>query len=105
MRGTLRSLLPAVAEALTPPDREGTDWDALGASSDEIREFALSGLTRRLKIVGVPLDTCPYSGRRGREPSRPLCSALATVSTASTAMITALATHHWQMAWISNSSR
>jgi ribonucleoside-diphosphate reductase beta chain len=55
VRGTLRSLLPAVAEALTPPDREGTDWDALGASSDEIREFALGGLTRRLKIVGVEL--------------------------------------------------
>ena len=55
VRGTLRSLLPAVADALTPPDREGTDWDALGASSDEIREFALGGLTRRLKIVGVEL--------------------------------------------------
>ena len=57
VRATLRSLLPAVAEALTPPDREGTDWDALGASSDEIREFALSGLSRRLSIVGVPLDS------------------------------------------------
>ena len=52
VRDTLRALLPAVAEALTPPDRDGTDWDALGASSEEIREFALSGLTRRLKIVG-----------------------------------------------------
>ena len=31
VRQTLRSLLPAVAQALTPPDREGTDWDALGA--------------------------------------------------------------------------
>jgi ribonucleoside-diphosphate reductase beta chain len=57
VRGTLRSLLPAVAAALTPPDREGTDWDALGASSEEIRDFAISGLTRRLKIVGVPLDS------------------------------------------------
>ena len=57
VRATLRSLLPAVAEALTPPDREGTDWDALGASSDEIREFALGGLTRRLAIVGVPLES------------------------------------------------
>ena len=57
VRSTLRSLLPAVAEALTPPDREGTDWDALGASSDEIREFAVNGLSRRLKIVGVPLDS------------------------------------------------
>jgi ribonucleoside-diphosphate reductase beta chain len=57
VRGTLRSLLPAVAEALTPPDREGTDWDALGASSEEIRDFAVGGLARRLKIVGVPLDS------------------------------------------------
>jgi ribonucleoside-diphosphate reductase beta chain len=57
VRNTLRGLLPAVAESLTPPDREGADWDALGASSEEIREFALGGLTRRLNIVGVPLDT------------------------------------------------
>ena len=54
-RSTLRALLPAVADALTPPDRDGTDWDALGASADEIREFALGGLTRRLKIIGVEL--------------------------------------------------
>jgi len=57
LRETLRSLLPAVAQALTPPDREGTDWQALGASADEIRDFALRGLTRRLDIVGVPLAT------------------------------------------------
>ena len=57
VRGTLRALLPAVSQALTPPDREGTDWNALGASADEIREFALSGLTRRLNVVGVPLET------------------------------------------------
>lgn len=57
VRQTLRELLPAVAEALTPPDREGTDWDALGASSDEVREFALNGLSRRLAIVGVPLSS------------------------------------------------
>jgi ribonucleoside-diphosphate reductase beta chain len=57
VRAVLRSLLPAVAEALTPPEREGTDWDALGASADEIRDFAVSGLSRRLNIVGVPLDS------------------------------------------------
>jgi ribonucleoside-diphosphate reductase beta chain len=55
VRGTLAALLPAVAESLTPPDRDGTDWDALGASAQEIREFALGGLTRRLKIIGVEL--------------------------------------------------
>jgi ribonucleoside-diphosphate reductase beta chain len=57
VRATLRELLPSVAEALTPPDREGTDWDALGASAEEIREFALGGLTRRLDVIGVPLSS------------------------------------------------
>jgi ribonucleoside-diphosphate reductase beta chain len=55
VRGTLRELLPAVAESLTVP--EGADASELGASMEEIRAFALGGLTRRLEIVGVPLDT------------------------------------------------
>jgi ribonucleoside-diphosphate reductase beta chain len=57
VRETLRLLLPAVASALAPPDTDGTDFEALGATSDEIRDFALSGLTRRLNVIGVPLDT------------------------------------------------
>lgn len=57
VRVTLRELLPAVADSLTPPDREGTDWDALGAGAEEIREFALGGLTRRLNVIGVPLSS------------------------------------------------
>ncbi len=56
IRTTLGDLLPLVAESLTPPDSDSdTDWDALGASSDEIREFALGGLMRRLDIIGVSL--------------------------------------------------
>jgi ribonucleoside-diphosphate reductase beta chain len=55
IRSKLHELLPAVANALAPPDQEGTDWEALGASSDEIRRFALDGLTRRLNIIGVPM--------------------------------------------------
>jgi len=56
IRSTLAELLPAVAESLTPPDRDtDTDWDALGAGSDEIREFAVGGLTRRLEVIGAPL--------------------------------------------------
>jgi ribonucleoside-diphosphate reductase beta chain len=55
VRRTVRGLLPAVAESLTPP--EGADASVLGASADELRAFALGGLTRRLNIVGVPLDT------------------------------------------------
>ncbi len=55
VRGTLRELLPAVAESLTPP--AGADASVLGASTEELRRFALDGLTRRLNIIGVPIDT------------------------------------------------
>jgi ribonucleoside-diphosphate reductase beta chain len=55
VRATLRELLPAVAESLKPP--EGADASVLGASAEELRGFALDGLTRRLNIVGVPIDT------------------------------------------------
>lgn len=58
IREMLRRLLPSVAQSLAPSDEpDGPDLDALGVSGDEIREFALGGLTRRLDIVGVPLST------------------------------------------------
>ena len=57
IRRTLRQLLPDAAAALAPPDSQGTDWEALGASSTAIHEYALKGLARRLNIIGVPLDT------------------------------------------------
>jgi ribonucleoside-diphosphate reductase beta chain len=58
VRETLRDLLPSVAASLTPPST-GSDRDfaALGASSEDIRDFALAGLTRRLEIIGVPLSS------------------------------------------------
>ena len=34
----------------------GTRLRGLGVSTDEVREFALGGLTRRLEIIGVPLS-------------------------------------------------
>ena len=55
VRATLRELLPAVAESLTPPS--GADTADLGASAEELRTFALGGLTRRLGIIGVPIET------------------------------------------------
>ena len=56
IRSTLAELLPLVAESLNPPgDGDGDDFDALGVSAEEVREFALSGLTRRLEIIGTPL--------------------------------------------------
>jgi ribonucleoside-diphosphate reductase beta chain len=58
IRATLRELLPAVAASLSPPDTGGdADFAALGASADDIRAFALDGLTRRLDIIGVPLSS------------------------------------------------
>ena len=56
VRETLRELLPSVAESLKPPG-DGDATDLLGVTQDDIREYALAGLTRRLKIVGVPLET------------------------------------------------
>jgi ribonucleoside-diphosphate reductase beta chain len=56
VRQTLRDLLPSVAASLAPPDTgSGRDFAAIGASSEDIRAFALGGLTRRLEIIGVPL--------------------------------------------------
>ena len=56
IEATLSELLPVVADSLTPPERaSAADWDVLGASAGEIREFALGGLTRRLEIIGVSL--------------------------------------------------
>jgi ribonucleoside-diphosphate reductase beta chain len=54
VRQTLRELLPSVAASLAPPDT-GSDFAAIGATSEAIRDFALGGLTRRLDIIGVPL--------------------------------------------------
>ena len=58
MRETLRELLPAVANSLKPPgDAPSSSGELLGVTEDEIRQFALDGLTRRLEIIGVPLAT------------------------------------------------
>src|SRR4051794_15680543 len=56
VRETLRELLPAVAESLKLPGN-GDASSVLGVSEDDLRQFALSGLTRRLSIIGVPLET------------------------------------------------
>ena len=55
VRVTLRELLPAVAESLRPPG-DGADG-VLGVTEDDLRSFALDGLTRRLAIIGVPIET------------------------------------------------
>jgi ribonucleoside-diphosphate reductase beta chain len=57
IRETLRRLLPAVAESLKPPGDGDGSGEVLGVTEDEIRQFALDGMTRRLDIIGVPLAT------------------------------------------------
>lgn len=57
VRQALRDLLPSVADALGGAGDDGPDIERLGVSIDEVRRFALDGLTRRLDIIGVPLAT------------------------------------------------
>jgi ribonucleoside-diphosphate reductase beta chain len=56
VRATLRELLPHVADSLKLPG-DGDATSLLGVSEDDLREFALGGLTRRLQIIDVPLET------------------------------------------------
>ena len=55
VKQTLRELLPAVAESLRPPGSGAAG--VLGVTDDELRGFALDGMTRRLQIIGVPIET------------------------------------------------
>ena len=57
VREMLRELLPSVAESLKPPGDGDGSGELLGVTEEDIREFALGGLTRRLKLIGVPLET------------------------------------------------
>ncbi len=43
--------------ALIGSGDDGPDIERLGVSTDEVRQFALDGLTRRLAIIGVPIET------------------------------------------------
>jgi ribonucleoside-diphosphate reductase beta chain len=56
VRVMLRELLPHVADSLKLPG-DGDASPVLGVSEDDLRQFALGGLTRRLSIIGVPLET------------------------------------------------
>jgi len=50
----IHALLPAVAESVSPPS-EGA-WDVLGVEDGALAAYGLEVLTRRLKIIGVPLE-------------------------------------------------
>ena len=57
LQATLRELLPSIAEALGGSGDGSPDIERLGVSTDEVRAFALDGLTRRLDIIGAPLSS------------------------------------------------
>src|SRR4051794_30885053 len=54
IRRRVLSLLPAVAESISPPS-EGA-WDILGVEDGALTEHGLGALNRRLAIVGVSLS-------------------------------------------------
>ncbi len=54
IRARLVDLLPAVAESVSPPS-EGA-WDVLGVEDGALAAYVLGALTRRLKVIGVPLE-------------------------------------------------
>jgi ribonucleoside-diphosphate reductase beta chain len=52
----LQELIPVAAGVLTPKGYDvGESYEILGVSSDEVHGFAFTALTRRLKVIGVPL--------------------------------------------------
>jgi ribonucleoside-diphosphate reductase beta chain len=55
---TLNELLPLAAGVLVPKGYEvGDDYEFFGYTAQEQAEFAYSALSRRLKVIGVPLAT------------------------------------------------
>jgi ribonucleoside-diphosphate reductase beta chain len=54
IRARLVDLLPAVAESVSPPS-EGA-WDVLGVQDGALAAYGLGALTRRLKVIGAPLE-------------------------------------------------
>jgi ribonucleoside-diphosphate reductase beta chain len=55
IRTRLVDLMPAAAESVSPPS-EGA-WDLLGVQDGELAEYGLGALTRRLKVIGVSLES------------------------------------------------
>jgi ribonucleoside-diphosphate reductase beta chain len=56
----LMALLPAAAGVLVPPGYSlGDEYEYMGYTSQEMNEFALTALTRRLKVIGVSLGAVP----------------------------------------------
>jgi len=55
MRTCLQQHLPVASGVLVPPGQDPNDWELLGYTSEQVNGFAFTALTRRLKVIGVPL--------------------------------------------------
>jgi ribonucleoside-diphosphate reductase beta chain len=55
LRAKLAELLPTASGVLVPPGLDPNDWELLGYTSEQVNGFAFTALTRRLKVIGVPL--------------------------------------------------
>ena len=55
VRASLQELLPIASGVLVPPGQDPNDWELLGYTSEQVNRFAFTALTRRLKVIGVPL--------------------------------------------------
>jgi len=55
VRARLAELLPIASGVLVPPGQDPNDWELLGYTSEQVNKFAFTALTRRLKVIGVPL--------------------------------------------------
>ena len=63
LRRRLHELIPLAARLLTPPGRDpSAPWRMLGRDSGEVRAFAFTALSRRLKAIGVPLAPLAAGG-------------------------------------------
>ncbi len=52
----LMELLPVAAGVLVPPGFSlGDQYEILGIPSDEVNQYAFTALSRRLKVIGIPL--------------------------------------------------
>ena len=60
IQDTLVEQLPVAAGVLVPPGYElGDDYTFMGYTSQEQTEFAFTALSRRLKVIGVPMPGVP----------------------------------------------
>jgi ribonucleoside-diphosphate reductase beta chain len=56
VRAKLQELIPIATGVLVPPDAEDPyNYEILGYHSSETHQFAFNALSRRLKVIGVPL--------------------------------------------------